>query len=275
MQQHPSTVCRRLQQQPNASPRQQLFPDHRTTKEGGSWPDCPALYCAALTVLYCTVPHCTVLMALLCAVLQVSQDVRSAQHPLAHCCCLHVAESAFRPPLPSTSSCLCCHCCAHGVDLDTRLPPVNSRLDQLQLAPAGQAGAREGGGDSSVGKQHNTSTTQGSAGRHCTVVLLSTTPAGQGPQACQQGHGQAVVGIGPVQKGKQFFYSPYSSCFDAFSHHTLNHPPHTPLSLLAPPTPQHAHPFLPHTAPPKPTCPCTARQSPAVSRSCCPAAGVV
>lgn len=38
-----------------------------------------------------------------------------------------------------TSSLLgCCHGCAHCVDLDSGLPPVNSWLDQLHLHPAGR-----------------------------------------------------------------------------------------------------------------------------------------
>jgi hypothetical protein len=40
----------------------------------------------------------------------------------------------------SVSDLFLCHCCSHGVDLHTGLPPVDSRLDQVKVAPAAHTG---------------------------------------------------------------------------------------------------------------------------------------
>lgn len=60
------------------------------------------------------------------------QKATAATHRPKHIC-VHVR----RARAAGCGRCLRlgCHCCAHGVDLDASLPPVNSRLDQVKVAP--------------------------------------------------------------------------------------------------------------------------------------------
>jgi len=163
-----------------------------------------------------------------------------------------IAPRATRSLSPPSAACLACgvgwvgasyrrsapallgHCRAHGVDLDARLAPVDGGLDQLHAAPAAAGTA-----------QHSLST---AAPDKITGTRRRLQPRPAGSQGTTTA-------------------APHDS---SPPHQWLGPQPAAARSRNTPPAAPGCHCHVLSAAL---TCPCTGRQTPAGSRSCCHPAG--